>query len=569
MGSLPDARVAAQTIPTAEPPFQSFSAGYFYPGTSSDGWVRDWSFRTYNSWNLTALQGHSSLAAAMWATLVDEPNIGSRRWGCGLNKKYFDLGSFEGLHWFCVGAYQFQNAGNLTKVTLTNATGGTFALTVTIGGTAHTTAGLAYNADAPTVQAALEALGPYGGTALAKDVGVTGSPGGPYTITILNVGNLGAAGITGDGSLLTGTGVTFDVSANSTRWAEKYKFDFLLSEYRSAAEFFASDMLMTCQGFRVCSGGVMKVGVNRSGVFPTWHFTEKQMSSESDGSSLKVKFAGRTDAPNMCRVQYRDVLNEYQHNIAFAEDEFDIECRGKTQLVTITAEGCGRFDSADILAKEVLDQSRGGKHYQFSADFRAFLLSPGDVIEITDLQAGVNHELARVAAFTEHGDKRIQIEAVQHRFTRDSLSAPYIAPPTLGSGTQSTDTGDCDRAACPLDGTVNWFNNSATYPAGSITINYLNGTYKPVNDGTWNYDVAGFDVVTRDSGGTIIVLGTAPAVSIAAPGWASQTQAENDNQGETATFTLASAGPVGLRRTPPGSAFQAGSNPPTYELCLT
>lgn len=59
-------------------------------------------------------------------------------------------------------------------VTLANATGGTFTLT----GNGNTTAAIAYNASAATVQAAIRTLGGNYSEAV-----VTGSAGGPYTVT--------------------------------------------------------------------------------------------------------------------------------------------------------------------------------------------------------------------------------------------------------------------------------------------------------------------------------------------------------------------------------------------------
>lgn len=61
------------------------------------------------------------------------------------------------------------------KVTVTDATGGTF--TLSFGG--KTTAGIAYNAPAKVVGEALEALTTIG----AGGVTVTGEAGGPYTVT--------------------------------------------------------------------------------------------------------------------------------------------------------------------------------------------------------------------------------------------------------------------------------------------------------------------------------------------------------------------------------------------------
>ena len=96
------------------------------------------------------------------------------------------------------GRYRY--SGHKVQVVTVNGvpTGGTFTLTV--GGA--TTAPIAYNASAATVQAALRALGTgfsFGGS-VAQSATVTGT--GPYTVTF---GITGAAGpITADGSALTG-----------------------------------------------------------------------------------------------------------------------------------------------------------------------------------------------------------------------------------------------------------------------------------------------------------------------------------------------------------------------------
>jgi len=91
-------------------------------------------------------------------------------------------------------------------------TGGTF--TLTIGG--YTTSAIAYNAAAATVQTAIRALGtgtgnPFGGDAAAVTATVSGSAGGPYTVT-LPVG----APVYGDGSALTGGSGMSVTAAQST-----------------------------------------------------------------------------------------------------------------------------------------------------------------------------------------------------------------------------------------------------------------------------------------------------------------------------------------------------------------
>lgn len=80
--------------------------------------------------------------------------------------------------------------------TITGApTGGTFTLTVE----GSTTGGIAFNASAAVVQAALEALPGVD----PGDITVTGAAGGPYTLTF-NTGGGNVAAITASGASLTG-----------------------------------------------------------------------------------------------------------------------------------------------------------------------------------------------------------------------------------------------------------------------------------------------------------------------------------------------------------------------------
>jgi len=87
------------------------------------------------------------------------------------------------------------------------ATGGTFKLSVTTAnGSTQQTGTIAYNASAATVATALTALSNVGTDPAGNSrVTVTGSAGGPYTITFQNyVGQTGAVTMTADGSSLTG-----------------------------------------------------------------------------------------------------------------------------------------------------------------------------------------------------------------------------------------------------------------------------------------------------------------------------------------------------------------------------
>ncbi len=94
------------------------------------------------------------------------------------------------------------------SVTITGApTGGTFTITGPFG---NTTAPIAYNATAATVQAALRALPslatpPGGGPGIGPKVSVTGNAGGPYTVTFTgDLSDQDVPAMTASGAGLTG-----------------------------------------------------------------------------------------------------------------------------------------------------------------------------------------------------------------------------------------------------------------------------------------------------------------------------------------------------------------------------
>lgn len=101
------------------------------------------------------------------------------------------------------------NTNNPQVVTVNGSpTGGTFTLTYN----GLTTATIAYNAAASAVQSALRAL-----TGMGTDVAVSGSSGGPYTVTFSGAHANNPPLMTGDGTALTGgSGMSVTVAGGST-----------------------------------------------------------------------------------------------------------------------------------------------------------------------------------------------------------------------------------------------------------------------------------------------------------------------------------------------------------------
>lgn len=427
------------------------------------GWVRDWSFRYFNSWNLVALQGFSTLAGAMWAACVKEANLDSERYAAGMDPEFFCLSSFESVHSYCVGAVQYIN------------------------------------------------------------------PDGTY------------------------------------RTAERYKFDYLLDSEIGLATFVANEVLTTCQGFRKMVDGQLHVGIQRPGMFPVWHFHDGNINADT----MSVKYLGRGDGANRVRVDYLNILDEYRSDFAEAQDDFAIKTQGYIQQVTLPLKGIGRFGHADLLAKNVLDQSMGTRvQPTFKTNWLGYLVTPGDAVLVSNRQCAIKSLKTWVTSLSETEGSNVELTTLQHVAVLDAIKgAAQTDPIDLGSGPGSGPGGDnCRSMDCPLDGGINWFNGSAAYSPGNYTVTYTGGTYQPANDGSWQYAVAGFDIVTN-IGGTITILAPAPAISVGAPGYSSQTAAETANAGQTVTITLTAAGPVGLRRAVGGNSYPKGSSTPTYNMC--
>ena len=98
-------------------------------------------------------------------------------------------------------------------------------------------------------------------------------------------------------------------------------------------------------------------------------------------------------------------------------------------------------------------------------------------------------------------------------------------------------------------------------------MNYLGGAYKLTPAG--GYAVEGYDVVTRDADNEIVVLAPAPAVSNPTDGFASDSVAEDANDGQAAEVALPAAGPVGIRLRS-GAAYtnDGPEGPVRYEWCM-
>jgi uncharacterized membrane protein YgcG len=451
------------------------------PGPTQDrsgGWVRDWSWKGYNTYHSKFLQGNSSLAGAIFGLLVDEKTFDptlqteNARWGAGLPIDLVSLSSIESIHGYCVGGVIMQNPDR------------------------------------------------------------SGSSAGSG-------------------------------STPSYRYAERYKFDFVLDGETGVADLLSSEMLAACNGYRYQLGGKLYVGIAKPGAFACWHFNDELISDVS------VSFTGRVGI-NKVRVQFTDVRDEYRKNFAEWGDEYDQNRRSRVQAETITLNGVGRNGHAEIIAKQIGDTlSASRRQITFKTFFVALAIVPGDVIEVSHIGSGLSRVKARVSSIKEDENGRIEISCIEHKPVLEVVrDAPPDSVPPPGPGDNGgTEPGDCERAQGSTGTGVIYFNGSATYGPGNYTVKYITGAYRMSLDG--EYAVEGYDVVYKDIDGSIIVILAAPAVANPGGGFATALAAENANRGQADAFQFDSTAPIGIRlRTAPQFSNDKPEGNPIYELCL-
>jgi hypothetical protein len=426
---------------------------------------RDWSWRQWGSYSLTALEGTSSVAGALWAVMVNEPNLDSARWGGGLDPSYFSLASFESLHSYCVGPILRRDPSR--------------------------------------------------------------------------------------------------VAPDPKKWyAERFKFDYLLDGETNLSSFVAGEILTSVNGFRAVVGGKMYVGINRKGVFPTWHFTEESFAD----ASPKLAFAGRGGNPNRVRVMFTNVKDEYRKDFAEANNEFDQNALGRVQAATLSVNGIARFSHADLLAKTVLDGSQSARRqFEFKTHYLGLVITAGDAIEVSHQATGLKNATFRVGMLEEGDDGSITVTAQELVRARDTIrSDPPKKIQVVGPGDVSNPC-PCFRVTPVMQDTGGtWFNGGATFPAGTYRLRYIGGAYKDSRTNAYGMDYYGVFTMVD---GIVLKLKDGPKSGV-----------ENTDVGvliayalstvPTMTITLNEPGPIGMiaptfaRNNDGGQGGNA-----TFELC--
>ena len=202
------------------------------------------------------------------------------------------------------------------------------------------------------------------------------------------------------------------------RYQERYKFDYLLDAERSVADLLANEILLAINGFRTLIDGRLHIGVQRSALASSWHFTEHQILEDS----AQMVFLGRPSGMNRARVEFPDSDDSYRRDFGEANDEYDQDVRGRVVSTTLAGNGISRLGHAQALAQQMIDAVAGNRRQiTFKTSWIGFVLSCGDGIEVTSESLGLSRTRFRVTRIEEDENNEVRLTAVEHLPVRDIL----------------------------------------------------------------------------------------------------------------------------------------------------
>lgn len=131
-----------------------------------------------------------------------------------------------------------------------------------------------------------------------------------------------------------------------------------------------------------------------------------------DSDPVIVTRADPTQATNWFGVEYYDIDNSYNPNIAYAFDQGAIDQYGLRNEPTTEGHCFTNSTSAQASAQMQLQRKQLILNkYKFKLGWVFCLLDPMDVIEITDLGAGLNQTPVRITSISEDDNNELEFEA--------------------------------------------------------------------------------------------------------------------------------------------------------------
>jgi len=191
---------------------------------------------------------------------------------------------------------------------------------------------------------------------------------------------------------------------------------------RAAADFIAELMQITNSNVRWSAGQLEVVPyadapVTGNGttytpdITPVYEITDDDLIYDEGDDPVRLVRRGQSETYNRIRVEYLDKATGYNTAIAEAWDDADIALNGERPMQTLSFHGIDNAATARLVAQLVLQRQRYITNtfvFRLRADFS--LLDPMDLLDLTDLNLGLDSQLVRIISITDEDNNFLELE---------------------------------------------------------------------------------------------------------------------------------------------------------------
>ncbi|WP_428493654.1 phage tail protein [Rhodopila sp.] len=163
-----------------------------------------------------------------------------------------------------------------------------------------------------------------------------------------------------------------------------------------------------------------------------------------DAGPVQLKRTRPSDAYNSVQVEYLDRTNDYNTQIAQADDQASIDANGLRQITASASHIFCNATAANLSARLQLQRNLVRNQYTFSTDERYIALDPMDIISITDAKLGLNKQWVRILEMDINGDGTIDFTVEQYLAGTGHAPAYSFQTSSGYSQNYNADPGDCN-----------------------------------------------------------------------------------------------------------------------------
>ena len=144
---------------------------------------------------------------------------------------------------------------------------------------------------------------------------------------------------------------------------------------------------------------------------PIYDLSEDDFLCDDGEEPINVTRKNQAEVKNSVKIEYLNRANNYNTEIAEAQDIADIELNGLKQADVLSAHQICTQEVAQKAAQIALQRNIAVRNkYLFKLSMRYILLEPTDIVTLTSARLGLNRELVKITSIAEK-DGLLEIEA--------------------------------------------------------------------------------------------------------------------------------------------------------------